>query len=52
MKLKRLSTPAKLNEYVQPTSLPSNCASTGTKCLTTGWGNIMSSVTGGMFSNK
>ena len=49
MKLQRLEEPAILNEYVQPIALPSSCAPSGTMCLTSGWGNTMSSVTGGMF---
>ncbi|KAL0172029.1 hypothetical protein M9458_032340, partial [Cirrhinus mrigala] len=38
----KLSTPASLNQYVQPISLPSGCAAAGTKCSVTGWGNTMS----------
>ena len=44
MKLGRLSKPATLNEWVQPVALPSGCASMGTLCMTTGWGNTMSST--------
>ncbi|XP_073702764.1 trypsin-1-like [Garra rufa] len=40
----KLSAPASLNGYVQPVSLPSGCASAGTKCSVTGWGNTMSST--------
>ncbi|RXN10210.1 trypsin-2-like protein [Labeo rohita] len=39
----KLSTPATLNQYVQPVALPSGCAPAGTKCSVTGWGNTMSS---------
>uniref|UniRef100_A0A3P9LM28 trypsin n=1 Tax=Oryzias latipes TaxID=8090 RepID=A0A3P9LM28_ORYLA len=38
----KLSTPATLNQYVQPVSLPSGCAPAGTMCLVSGWGNTMS----------
>ncbi|XP_024119827.1 trypsin-2 [Oryzias melastigma] len=37
----KLSTPATLNQYVQPVSLPSSCAPAGTMCLVSGWGNTM-----------
>ncbi|KAK2903016.1 hypothetical protein QQF64_010098 [Cirrhinus molitorella] len=40
----KLSTPATLNSYVQPIALPSGCASAGTMCSVTGWGNTMSST--------
>ncbi|KAL0172030.1 hypothetical protein M9458_032341, partial [Cirrhinus mrigala] len=40
----KLSTPATLNQYVQPVALPSGCATAGTKCSVTGWGNTMSST--------
>ena len=46
MKLERLSTPAKLNQYVYPVALPTYCAASGKPCLTSGWGNTMSSVSG------
>ena len=46
MKLKRLSTPATLNQYVYPVALPTNCAASGKRCLTSGWGNTMSSISG------
>ncbi|XP_063055710.1 trypsin-2-like [Engraulis encrasicolus] len=42
----KLSKPATLNQYVQPVALPSSCASAGTMCLVSGWGNTMSSVSG------
>ncbi|KAM3613529.1 uncharacterized protein V6R79_000970 [Siganus canaliculatus] len=35
----KLSTPAVLNQYVQPIALPSGCASAGTMCTVSGWGN-------------
>ncbi|XP_077069032.1 trypsin-1-like [Siphateles boraxobius] len=40
----KLSTPATLNQYVQPVSLPSGCAAAGTMCRVAGWGNTMSST--------
>ncbi|XP_053547790.1 trypsin [Bombina bombina] len=38
----RLATPATLNEYVQPISLPTRCDPAGTQCLLSGWGNTQS----------
>ncbi|XP_063055053.1 trypsin-3-like [Engraulis encrasicolus] len=35
----KLSKPAKLNQYVDTVALPSSCASAGTMCLVSGWGN-------------
>ena len=53
MKLERLSKPAALNKWVQPAALPSDCASIGVLCMTTGWGNTMSSTADSiMFSKK
>ncbi|RXN30433.1 trypsin-2-like protein [Labeo rohita] len=40
----KLSKPATLNQYVQPVSLPTGCATAGTNCSVTGWGNTMSST--------
>ncbi|XP_047217908.1 trypsin-2-like [Girardinichthys multiradiatus] len=40
----KLSRAATLNQYVQPVALPSSCASAGTMCLVSGWGNTMSST--------
>ncbi|XP_050987838.1 trypsin-2-like isoform X4 [Labeo rohita] len=40
----KLSTPATLNQYVQPISLPSSFPAAGTMCTVTGWGNTMSST--------
>ncbi|KAG7457716.1 hypothetical protein MATL_G00230100 [Megalops atlanticus] len=37
----KLSSPATLNEFVQPVALPSSCAPAGTKCRVSGWGNTM-----------
>ena len=51
MKLARLSKPATLNEYVQPIALPTNCSVSDRICSTTGWGDTMSLISGGMFSN-
>ncbi|XP_034083819.1 trypsin-1 isoform X1 [Gymnodraco acuticeps] len=39
----KLSTPASLNSYVRTVSLPSSCASSGTRCLISGWGNTSGS---------
>ena len=40
MKLTRLSEPPYLNEWIQNVTLPRNCASTGIKCMITGWGRM------------
>ena len=42
LNLERLSKPATLNQYVQPVALPTRCASVGTMCKATGWGNTLS----------
>ncbi|XP_072506396.1 trypsin-like [Notamacropus eugenii] len=39
----KLKTAATLNSRVATVSLPSSCASTGTSCLISGWGNTASS---------
>ncbi|XP_074511030.1 trypsin-1-like [Sebastes fasciatus] len=39
----KLSTPATLNQYVQPVALPTSCAPAGTMCRVSGWGDTMSS---------
>ena len=49
MKLQRLSEPATINKYVQAVALPSSSAPSDTMCRVSGWGNTMSSVSGGMF---
>ncbi|XP_068999184.1 trypsin-3-like [Embiotoca jacksoni] len=36
----KLSKPAILNSYVRTVSVPSSCASPGTRCLISGWGNM------------
>uniref|UniRef100_A0A8C6LXE0 trypsin n=1 Tax=Nothobranchius furzeri TaxID=105023 RepID=A0A8C6LXE0_NOTFU len=36
----RLSRTATLNSFVRPVALPSKCASAGSRCLVSGWGNI------------
>ncbi|XP_039716583.1 anionic trypsin-like [Pteropus medius] len=41
----KLSSTAALNSRVSTVSLPSSCASTGTQCLVSGWGNTLSSGT-------
>ncbi|XP_030043505.1 trypsin [Microcaecilia unicolor] len=41
----KLSSAATLNAYVQPVALPSGCATVGTQCLISGWGNTLSSGT-------
>ncbi|XP_056142866.1 trypsin-1-like [Lampris incognitus] len=43
----KLSTPAQLNQYVQPVALPLACAPAGTMCRVSGWGNTMSSMDDG-----
>ncbi|XP_033998334.1 trypsin-2-like isoform X2 [Trematomus bernacchii] len=40
----KLSKPANLNQYVQAVALPSSCASPGTKCIVSGWGNTQNSA--------
>ena len=39
----KLSKPASLNSYVSTVALPSSCASSGTRCLVSGWGNLSGS---------
>uniref|UniRef100_A0A9J8BJZ8 trypsin n=1 Tax=Cyprinus carpio carpio TaxID=630221 RepID=A0A9J8BJZ8_CYPCA len=39
----KLASTATLNSYVQTVSLPSSCASAGTNCLISGWGNMSAS---------
>lgn len=39
----KLSKPVALNSYVRTVSLPSSCASAGTRCLVSGWGNTSGS---------
>ncbi|XP_048009841.1 trypsin-3-like [Megalobrama amblycephala] len=39
----KLSSAASLNSYVKTVSLPSSCASSGTSCLISGWGNMSAS---------
>uniref|UniRef100_A0A4X2M6R0 trypsin n=1 Tax=Vombatus ursinus TaxID=29139 RepID=A0A4X2M6R0_VOMUR len=38
----KLKTPAILSRQVAPIALPHSCASTGTRCLISGWGNTLS----------
>lgn len=42
----KLSQPAKLNSFVRPAALPSECASDGTMCQISGWGNLRPSDEG------
>ncbi|KAM8869003.1 trypsin-3-like isoform 3-T6 [Spinachia spinachia] len=42
----KLSRPATLNSYVSPATLPSKCASDGTVCQISGWGNLRPSDEG------
>uniref|UniRef100_A0A3Q2XNZ3 trypsin n=1 Tax=Hippocampus comes TaxID=109280 RepID=A0A3Q2XNZ3_HIPCM len=42
----KLSSPATLNQHVKTVALPSSCASAGTMCKVSGWGNTMSSSDG------
>lgn len=46
--LMKLTEPAKLDEYVQPITLPSSCAPAGTQCLVSGWGATKSPCKSGM----
>lgn len=39
----KLSSPAVISSRVSTISLPSSCASAGTQCLISGWGNTLSS---------
>lgn len=39
----KLSSAATLNSYVQTIALPSSCASSGSNCLISGWGNMSAS---------
>ncbi|XP_062985088.1 serine protease 1-like [Elgaria multicarinata webbii] len=39
----KLSAPAKMARNVAPINLPTKCATSGTKCLISGWGNTLSS---------
>ncbi|XP_034553505.1 trypsin-3-like isoform X2 [Notolabrus celidotus] len=48
----KLSQPATLNSYVSPARLPSRCASDGTICRISGWGNIRPSDEGSKFPHK
>lgn len=41
--LVKLASPATLNSYVRSVSLPGGCASAGTMCVISGWGNTLSS---------
>uniref|UniRef100_A0A3Q1IBS6 trypsin n=1 Tax=Anabas testudineus TaxID=64144 RepID=A0A3Q1IBS6_ANATE len=36
----KLSRPANLNDFVRPAALPSKCATVGTMCQISGWGNL------------
>uniref|UniRef100_A0A8B9JT77 Peptidase S1 domain-containing protein n=1 Tax=Astyanax mexicanus TaxID=7994 RepID=A0A8B9JT77_ASTMX len=38
----KLQSAASINSYVRTVSLPSSCASAGTYCLVSGWGNTLS----------
>lgn len=42
----KLSQPAKLNSYVHPATLPSECATEGTMCKISGWGSLRPSDEG------
>ncbi|XP_067874834.1 uncharacterized protein [Heterodontus francisci] len=39
--LLKLASPARFNQYVKPIDLPSRCATAGTQCVTSGWGNLL-----------
>lgn len=42
----KLSRPANLNDFVRPAALPSKCATVGTMCQISGWGNLRPSDQG------
>uniref|UniRef100_A0A673GR79 trypsin n=1 Tax=Sinocyclocheilus rhinocerous TaxID=307959 RepID=A0A673GR79_9TELE len=46
----KLASTASLNGYVQTVSLPSSCASAGSECLISGWGNM--SATGSNYPSR
>ncbi|XP_061919192.1 trypsin-3-like [Entelurus aequoreus] len=48
----RLSRPASLNNYVRTVTLPSRCATDGTMCHVSGWGNIRPSDEGSRYPHK
>ncbi|XP_053289403.1 trypsin-3 [Pleuronectes platessa] len=48
----RLSRPATLNSFVRPATLPSKCASDGTMCQISGWGNLRPSDEGSRYPHK
>uniref|UniRef100_A0A3Q2PAP5 trypsin n=1 Tax=Fundulus heteroclitus TaxID=8078 RepID=A0A3Q2PAP5_FUNHE len=48
----KLSQPVVLNDYVRPAMLPSQCASAGTMCQISGWGNIRPSDEGSRYPHK
>ncbi|XP_067831303.1 uncharacterized protein [Heptranchias perlo] len=39
--LLKLASSAQFNQYVRPIPLPSHCATAGTQCTTSGWGNLV-----------
>ncbi|KAK2844392.1 hypothetical protein Q5P01_011051 [Channa striata] len=48
----KLSQPATLNSFVCPAPLPSTCASDGTICQISGWGNLRPSDEGSRYPDK
>ncbi|KAF7198713.1 trypsin-3-like [Nothobranchius furzeri] len=48
----RLSRTATLNSFVRPVALPSKCASAGSRCLVSGWGNIRPSDDASRYPDK
>ncbi|KFV96729.1 Trypsin, partial [Eurypyga helias] len=40
----KLAQPAQLNRAVQTVPLPTSCVATGTTCLISGWGNMLSNA--------
>ncbi|XP_028985729.1 trypsin-3-like [Betta splendens] len=48
----RLSQPAELTGSVRPAALPSRCASDGTMCRVSGWGNLRPSDEGSRYPDK
>ncbi|KAJ1133439.1 hypothetical protein NDU88_011734 [Pleurodeles waltl] len=44
--LVKLSTRAKFNKYVQPIKMATSCPTAGSRCLVSGWGNVLTSGVG------
>ncbi|KAM6936349.1 trypsin-3-like [Lycodopsis pacificus] len=48
----KLSQPATLNSYARPATLPSKCASEGTRCQISGWGSLRPSNEGSRYPHQ